>query len=237
MKIVLFDIDGTLVKSGACFGDGKPLRSLFIHSMKEVFGVDTRLEEDISGWTDRGIFLHLAQKAGISIEDAERHMNELVDAAVGYVNAGIATARIELLDGVVELLDALKAKGYHLGLLTGNIPEIARAKLSKTGIYRYFEFGGFGTISDIRHKLIDHAIREAESKFGNEIDRGEVFYFGDAVRDVEAGKAAGVVTIAVATGIQHISRLQGAHPDYLLRDLSNTAEVVGIIDGKGQNVR
>ncbi|MCL5412910.1 MAG: HAD family hydrolase [Candidatus Marsarchaeota archaeon] len=235
MKIVLFDIDGTLLQPEIKFSDGVPMRSLFTYSMKKVFGADTTLPKDISGWTDRGVFLYLIDQAGISRSDAEQQMDRLIDTAIGFVRERIETAQIKKTEGIDVLLEAIKSKGYPMGLLTGNIPEIARLKLTKAGIYKYFGFGGFGTISDIRHRLIDHAINEAESRFGKRISRRGVFYFGDAVRDVEAGKFAGVVTIAVATGTQPVGQLEGAHPDYLLKDLSDTTKVIGIIDGRQSN--
>jgi phosphoglycolate phosphatase-like HAD superfamily hydrolase len=134
-----------------------------------------------------------------------------------------------LVEGIPELLAALKPrKDIILGLVTGNIEEIAYTKLRHFNIDDYFVLGGFGNLSPVRADLVEAAIKQAEKD--NEIQKGNVFIIGDTIHDITAAKKSGVKVIATATGAYTYEQLEEKKPDYLLRDLKDTERIMDMID-------
>ncbi len=134
-----------------------------------------------------------------------------------------------LIDGVKEILMAMsKHDEIIIGLVTGNLENIAYAKLRHFNIREYFLLGGFGHISDVRSELILHVIEDAEEKFGK-ITKENIFIIGDTPRDINAAKDAGVKVIAVATGRISLEELENCNPDYAFANLKDVDKVLEVI--------
>src|SRR5688572_19061405 len=138
MHICFLDIDGTLVLTG---GAGQ---TAFARTLAEDFGIET-IDGSVpfAGRSDRAIAMDLFRSHGVAAteEDWERFR-------VGYLSRlqdSLATHKGHVLPGVPRLLSALAARGdVALGLLTGNLREGARRKLTYYGLWEHFPFGGFG---------------------------------------------------------------------------------------------
>jgi phosphoglycolate phosphatase len=217
-KLVLFDIDKTLIKSSSAWR--------FSEAFKKVYGVDTNISIiNHHGMTDQQIIIEVLKKNGIDekiiVSKLKEYMTEMVDS---YKKSG-EKDEIILLGDVKESIDALIKKGdIVLGLVTGILESIAWAKLKKAGIDGYFSVGGFGSDDINRANLVRLAVKKAEDKFGIKFDT--VFLVGDAPQDMKAGKEAGVKTAGVTTGIYTKKDLEKAGADYIMAGLKG---LLGII--------
>ncbi|MCK5282813.1 MAG: HAD family hydrolase [Nanoarchaeota archaeon] len=220
-KLVLFDVDHTLLDAGNSHKDA------FVKAFKEVLNLDF----DYSGWkfggfTDLQIIHELMDRN--NIERDPRKISRIIEVMVDeFKRENLEHAY--LLEGAIEILKKLKTeKDVIIGLVTGNIEEIAYTKLKHLNIDEYFVLGGFGHKSTIRSELIRMAIYEAEKKIGK-IEESDVFIIGDTINDIKAARDAGVKVIAVATGMFGFEELNEKNPDYLFTDLKNTDKVIDVI--------
>ena len=118
-----------------------------------------------------------------------------------------------------------------MGLGTGNLEEGARIKLARADLMKYFRFGGYGSDSEDRPTVLRTAVQRAEKLAGRAFDPRDVVVIGDNSRDVQAGKAIGAVTVAVASGPMKFAELADTQPDHIYQDLSDTTTVVKVLLG------
>ncbi|MDD5145116.1 MAG: HAD family hydrolase [Candidatus Pacebacteria bacterium] len=219
--MVLFDIDKTLLKSAR----GHHLS--FSEAFKKVFEVDADIDMiEHDGMTDQQIITEILKKNGIAEEEIKSRMAYCTAVMVDYFNEVVKDEKIIILDGVPELLEELEKNNILIGLLTGNLEPIARAKLVKVGLNDYFKLGGFGSDDMSRAELVKIAMVRAKDKFNF---NGSVFLVGDTPKDMEAGKAAGVKNIGVATGKYSMDQLKDAGANFVIPNLKNKEEFLNII--------
>jgi phosphoglycolate phosphatase-like HAD superfamily hydrolase len=223
-RILLFDIDGTLVSGG-------PAKAAFCDAMLETYG--TLGDPDavsFAGKTDPQIARELLAGAGIEGDVIERGFNDLWIRYLAYLEARLPDDPVQVLRGVPALLDAL---GEHddvgVGLLTGNIVGGARLKLASGGLWEHFSFGSYGSDNEERDDLPAIAVRRARELWGDAVTPDQTIIVGDTPRDVQCGKAGGTRTLAVATGHFSLVELEAAGPDHLLDDLAATTDVVELL--------
>ncbi len=223
MKLVLFDVDGTLIKRGS-----KGHRMAFSEAFRKVYGVDTNI--DIikhSGMTDQQIVIEVLKRNGLDEKEIKKKIKECMKVMVDSFNKVIYKDEIIVLDGVKELLEGLEKRKVLMGLVTGNLEPIARGKMKKVGLNKYFKIGGFGSDDINRTNLVKIAIKRAEN-FDFEFNKN-VFLVGDTPRDVLAGKETGVKTIGVATGAYSTKELNDAEADFVLENLKDKKKFLEII--------
>jgi len=223
-RLLLFDIDGTLIHSG---GAGvQALKAAF----KERFGIDDDLQDiEIAGMTDSGIVLSILNKHRILATN--ENVSAFLDSYVHFLSLELPLRKGKLMPGVLELLERLKSRPHVvLALLTGNVSRGARLKLEHYGVWHFFEFGAFADDHRDRNELGRFARARAKEKHGREFAASEIDVIGDTPRDIACGKALGARTIAVATGRWSRDELAKHHPDFLIDDLS---EVETIMDTLG----
>lgn len=231
MKILLFDVDGTLVRYGSDISRTHIYES-FIHAFKEVNGINIKDEElhQYSGTTDMFIIGETLRKSGFNEAEISKGLPIVLKSMIRYVNENIGSRGTAggMLDGVIETLDQLSRNNdYILGLVTGGLKEIVRMKLEALGIWRYFKIGGFGDSSKARTDIIDLAIAEAiEKKLVKNIDKKQVYMIGDTKNDIMSAKERGVVSVAVATGPYTKADLEIYKPDYLLSSLPELIQIL-----------
>ena len=227
MRIVLFDIDGTLLRSG---GAG---RASMERALTDVFGSPGSSEYHYGGKTDRQIVRDLMRREGFTDEAIDAQMDQLLESYVSGL-AGELESRsrtVLVCDGVLELLDALELeKRVVVGLLTGNIESGARAKLTAAGIDpARFRVNAFGSDHELRPELPAVAQRRASELLGIEVQGNRLVIIGDTPADIQCGEAIGARAIAVATGGYSIEQLAAHEPYAVFESLADTNAVLSSI--------
>jgi phosphoglycolate phosphatase len=223
-RLILFDIDGTLVSGG-------PAKYAFEAAMVETYGtVGDVGSVSFGGKTDPQIARELLAGIGFDPDAIDSGFPELWERYVGHLEERLEDRPMKVLPGVERLLDALEIlEDVGLGLLTGNIVRGAELKLGSAGLWDRFEIGGFGSDHEERDELPSVALGRARVHWSVEIEAAQAVVVGDTPRDVGCGQAGGTRTLAVATGTFSAAALVDAGADHVLDDLSSTQEVVGLL--------
>lgn len=216
MRLVIFDIDGTIMLNGTVAGQ------LFVESFCHVVGYDPVDGIHFHGNTDRGIFRAMLAGRG----DFDALYPPFAAEFTRRMRAGYAAADGPyVLDGARELIESLHAHdGAALALGTGNVRDTAYVKLGRFGLDSYFPVGGFGGDHEIRADLVRAAIADARGHYDFDFDPAETWVIGDTTADVTAARAAGCRVMAVMTGPHREAELAGA--DVIVEGLADTAERV-----------
>lgn len=226
MKLVLFDIDGTILRGG---GAGK---RAVTRALVDVFGSAGPTDHRFDGKTDPQIVRELMRHEGHEDPHIDAKMPELLDRYLACLEEELQSPPFaQVLPGVTELLDALDARhDMVLGLLTGNLAAGARAKLSAVGIAPdRFRVGAYGSDHEVRGELPAVAQLRARMHLGIEIAGANVVVIGDTPNDVLCGQAIGARAIAVATGHYSVDDLLRHRPAAAFADLTDTTAVVRAI--------
>lgn len=225
-RLILFDIDGTLLSAG-----GAPRRA-FRRALTAYFGTEgAAATDDFSGKTDPQIVYDLMTAAGFG----DNHIAERIAAVFESYVAGLA-AELQretghrLLPGVAELVPRLaEDPRVVLGLVTGNIETGARLKLDHFGLWDRFRVGAFGSDDRERDRLPPIAIERARRLTGRSFERDGVVIVGDTPADVRCARAVGAIAVGVATGPLGRGVLAASDPDFLLDSLQGWPDVAAEI--------
>jgi phosphoglycolate phosphatase len=223
-RLLLFDIDSTLV---ATLGAGvKALQQI----IERRYGVQDDLSDiEIAGRTDVTIATNILRK--YRIEPTSENLESFLDEYVAGLAKLLPQLQGRVLPGVREILERLKPRPDRvLALLTGNLRRGAELKLTRYGLWQFFEFGAFADDHPDRNELGTFARQRAQERHGHDFDSAQIDVIGDTGHDIACGKAFGARTIAVGTGSWSRERLQACHPDFFFEDFS---DVDGVIDTLG----
>jgi phosphoglycolate phosphatase len=226
MKLVLFDIDGTILWS-----DGAGRRAM-TEALTTVFGGAGPTDYRYDGKTDPQIVRDLMRASGHTDETIDQRIDPLMQRYLGGLERELAGGtRAHVFDGVRELLDLLEARNdIILGLLTGNLREGAAIKLRAAGLdVDRFKVCAFGSDHHARAELPALAQRRAREDLGLEIPGDHIFVIGDTPADITCGQAIGARAIAVATGRYTPEELARHHPFALFSSLADTEAVMRVI--------
>lgn len=224
-KLILWDIDGTLIVS---HGAG-------VRAMERAFNQHFGLPGDLSkiewaGRTDTWITGEVLRHNGIppTAKNCHDYLETYLELLPGELRDG---PQGRVLPGVLELLETLHHRvDIAQGLLTGNLRRGAEFKLTHYKVWHYFEFGAFGDDSPRRNDLGPHALRRAHERHRHEFAPHDTFIIGDTPHDIECGKVIGARTIAVATGKHTVADLAAHAPTVVFPNFADTAEFLRVID-------
>jgi phosphoglycolate phosphatase-like HAD superfamily hydrolase len=222
-KLVLFDIDGTLVLTG-----GAGLRAMN-RACEEVVGHREALSEiPVSGRTDWIILHDTLARLGrdldrLLFEQLRDRYVERLREEIHHPGRGFNGA----LPGVPALLEALQPReDVYLGLLTGNFQEGARIKLQHYDLWRYFRCGAFGDDAADRNALVPVAVDRALACGVPTLPAADVMVVGDTPHDVACARAAGATAVGVATGGFTADQLRACGAPIVFDTLRDTDEVL-----------
>lgn len=221
-KLLLFDLDGTLVSTG-----GAGLKALD-RAFEELHGLK-RAMRGISpaGKTDPLIVREIFEKK-LERRPLLEELSAVCGAYLEFLPEEIGRSQdYRVMEGIPPLLEKLKGReDVVLALGTGNLEKGARIKLEPSGLNKYFPFGGFGSDAEVRAEVLRAGVRRAEAQAGRPFLLKDVLVIGDTILDVQAGKAIGAVTVAVACGHGKCEDLYAAEPDIYMDDFQDAAPLL-----------
>ena len=176
-----------------------------------------------AGKTDPAIIREIF-RVNLKRDCTDAEMKLLCETYLTFLQEEIRVANtFRVMPGIEKILKVTNASpSCLLGLITGNLQIGARIKLERPGLYRYFQFGGYGSDSENRAELTRIGIERGHNLQEKPSRNSEIYLVGDTPFDIDAGKKAGVITIAVATGPWKLVDLQSQRPDFAFQDLSDT---------------
>lgn len=223
-RLLLFDIDGTLVRGG-------PAKGAFHTALMEAFGTAGDIEvHSFDGKTDPQIARELLRGAGLADTDIDAGFPRLWDRYLHHLGERLGAHPMSVLPGVARLLEELSGRAdVAMGLLTGNISRGAELKLRSVGIFDHFRTGSYGSDSELRDDLAPIALRRAREAWNVDFDPSDTWVVGDTPADIRCGRVGGTRTLGVATGRYGAGALAAAGADEVLEDLSDTGRAVALL--------
>jgi phosphoglycolate phosphatase-like HAD superfamily hydrolase len=224
MRILLWDIDGTLIRSAKV--DGYKVYTIPV--LEEIFGTAGRLADmQVSGMTDLQIVFEALSETDISQDEilarAEVLVSRLTDEARRVTGNGEKFFKV--LPGVRETLEALAAHPrYESALLTGNIKPMAQLKMELVGLDHFFTMpGAFGDESHNRRDLPARAAERIRKHLQMDLAPEQFIVIGDTPNDIDCARHFGARAVAVGTGRMFTeAEILECKPDALLPDLADT---------------
>jgi phosphoglycolate phosphatase-like HAD superfamily hydrolase len=224
IKLILFDIDGTLVLTGGAGGRA------MARAASDVFGVNDVGSISMAGRTDSWIVAQIAARCGSTNGELLQRFH---DVYIAHLTREIVQPgpRKGVLPGVRPLLDTLASRDdVYLALLTGNFQRGAEIKLEYFDLWRYFACGAFGDAVPERNLLLQKAIDRVVECGGPRVRPSEVLVIGDTPLDVAVAVAGGARSLGVATGPYDVATLRASGADGVAGDLSDSAVVLKALE-------
>ncbi|MGI9056542.1 MAG: HAD family hydrolase [Pyrinomonadaceae bacterium] len=231
LKILLWDIDGTLMRSTVQGG----YKKYFSATMRKVFGSSGTLDEITpSGMTDTQIMFEALKNEGFKAEQIFERKDELLRVFKVEMSKVISEngEPYEVLSGAKEILtETAKLPNFINALLTGNLSVAAEIKLRSVGLWQFFENApnAFGEISHERKDLAIEAGKLFRQKYKFDFSPDQFIFIGDTPNDVLCAKHFGAKCVAVLTGRnQTEENLKKENPDVIINDLTDTRKLLDI---------
>lgn len=220
-RLILFDIDGTLVN---CPPDTAPVAAI-----RHLYGLEVSLEgHKTGGMTEPEILTFLLHDGGWNESQIKKELPTLMKAMDSYCAQKFKNGSIKLLEGVRNLLEELQRHNVALGLITGNRTSMARLKLEDVGIWHYFPVGGFG---DDPHEKRSDLIKIAAERANFTLNDPGVYVIGDTWRDIKAAVEAGVTNRVGLISPRHPKEeFEEAGATVILSGLSDTRQVLSALN-------
>lgn len=225
IKAVLFDVDGTILRS---HGAGK---QSMMEAASQVFSTTGEMETfNFQGKTDPFILYRSLEMEGFSPEEIDLAIPRFKELYFKILEYNLKNLGAELLPGLMDVLNALDMEPSIIcGLLTGNFRGGAMRKLDYFGLFNRFSVGVYGDDTWDRNQMPLIASNRIRDDLGEEVLSSDITIIGDTIYDIECGREFGAKTIAVATGWTDADELKSHNPDFFFHDLSDTNAVMNAI--------
>ena len=215
IRLVLFDIDGTLVHTG---GAGT---LAFSRTFSHIFGLHHGAERmKFAGRTDVSLVREFFQIHGVP--ESPENFHQFFDNYVFLLERVLAQSTGRECAGVSAFIRDLRALPQPplLGLLTGNIQLGAEIKLRRFGLWDHFAMGGFADDHEDRNHIAVAALQRGRRVLDPQLQPQEIVVVGDTPFDVRCGKFIGAKTLAVATGGSKYAELKQQGADWTVEEIS-----------------
>jgi phosphoglycolate phosphatase len=232
LRILLWDIDGTLIRSRRTGA----YKEYTIPVLEEVFGTAGQLANmRVSGMTDLQIIAEALREEGFTHHDIRAEIHRLSQRLTDEARkvTGIGEPFFEVLPGVFETLQVLdNHPRYQSALVTGNIEPMAYLKMELVGLDHFFKLpGAFGEESHIRRDLPQFAADRINKHLQLELKPQQFIVIGDTPNDIDCARYFGARAVAVGTGrFYSTEELLACKPDAWLSDLSDTQLLIATLD-------
>jgi phosphoglycolate phosphatase len=226
VRLVLFDIDGTLVHTG-----GAGVKA-FAKVFESEFGAKDGFEKlKFAGRTDVSLVREFFGVHGVAA--TQQNFERFFERYVFWLDHILQDSRTEICPGVWEFIDQLNAlpEPPLLGLLTGNIRLGAEIKLRHFQLWDRFETGAFADDHEERDHIAAIARERGRAILGNGLVDDQVLVIGDTPLDIRCGRAIRAKVLAVATGGAKFEELKSHRPDWVIPDLRSLHAADLIADG------
>ena len=232
MRLLLWDIDGTLVRVGDLGRD--PFRLAIAEALERELEPEFSRRVRMSGKTDPQIALELLAAAEVHGDDADRHLPTVLQKLEEHLLAveHLMQERGHETAGAREVLSALAVRDDVVqSVLTGNLAGNAVVKLRAFGLDRFvdLDIGAYGSDHHDREELVPIAVAKAAAKHGGTFSASTTWVIGDTPRDYACAKAGGARCLLVSTGTFSRDELEGLGADAVLDDLTDTDAVVSLL--------
>jgi phosphoglycolate phosphatase-like HAD superfamily hydrolase len=215
VRLVLFDIDGTLVHTGHAG----------TQAFKKTFATEFNLHHGaekikFAGRTDVSLVREFFKIHGLP--ETPEHFSQFFERYVFWLDHILAATEGKVCRGVREFIRDLQALPNPpvLGLLTGNIRLGAELKLRRYGLWEIFQFGGFADDNEDRDQIAAAVFERGKRVLGKNLRAEEIVVIGDTQFDIRCGKFIGAKVLAVATGGATLENLRQHKPDWAVEDLT-----------------
>lgn len=226
MKLLLFDIDGTLIRS---HGAGRLTLKI---TLQELFGTAGPIDDyKMSGKTDRRIITDLLTAVDIPVETINAKLPSIYRLMAVKGRQIFPESDMAPCPGVQPLLtELIRLENVLLGLLTGNVSLTSPIKLAAAGIDPHqFKIGAYGSDAADRNELPAIAMDRATRLSGYLFNGQNTTIIGDTPADILCARAGKVTAVAVASGWHSAKTLASHQPDFLLENLLDTPRVLDIL--------
>ena len=225
-NLVLFDIDGTLLRTEGV-GVAAMLRAFAQLHGERGFSFEG---VEIAGALDGLLFARMMAQHGLPGDEGTHAEFQRIYA--DELARALTPSVVRRMPGTAELVGTLREAGAAVGLLTGNYEHTAHLKIRVAGFdTAHFPFGAFGADGPSRRHLTPVAIARAAEHHARPFDPGRVTVIGDTPHDIDCAKAHGCRAIGVGTGPYTPERLRDAGADLAVADLADLAAIRGWILG------
>jgi phosphoglycolate phosphatase len=217
VRLVLFDIDGTLIHTG---GAGVKAFARALASQFQVHNGSEKIR--FGGRTDTSLVRELFQYAGVP--HTPENVNRFFDAYIFWLDHLMSEAHAGgHCPGVLNFIEAIQALPTPpvIGLLTGNIRLGAEIKLRRYALWDLFQTGGFGDDDEDRNRIAAVARERGSRLLGAPLRGSEILVVGDTHRDVACARAIDARMLAVATGPATVPELEAERPDWVVPTLEH----------------
>jgi len=228
MKLVLFDIDGTLLRTP--FSGNQIMTDVGRRMFGPAFGFDGA---EFAGQLDRALFNHAMQRPDAPtlpegrLDDAFDRFGDAYADALDQTLARIDGPAMALPGGLDLVRRLARQPRVDVGIVTGNLRRAAWLKLHAAGFQKpWFSRAAFGDDHTDRAQLVADALEQHRQATGQPLDPAHVLVVGDTPRDVHSAKANGCIALAVATGHHDRRALDDARPHATLDSLANPAPLL-----------